>query len=124
MYGTLVRGPTSGLWHTGYGWLYMQHANTLYIFDNGGAVASTSLTLPADTWLTGEMIIKSNDNLEVRLWQKGSSRPANPSISYNGSPNSAGSKHKITAGGDYNTLRGYVDNYFVRKYVSPEPTWV
>ncbi|MDD5472778.1 MAG: DUF2341 domain-containing protein [Candidatus Methanoperedens sp.] len=121
-YGTMVRAPTSGLWYTGYGWLYIQQTNTLYIYDNGGAVASASLILPVDTWLTGEMIIKSDDSLEVRLWQKESSRPSSPSITYNGPPNSAGSMHKITAGGDYNTLRGYVDNFFVRKYASPEPS--
>ncbi len=129
--GFSVRAPASGVWlgqgrGQGYGWSYGTVGgatpNTLNIVDNGVVGSTTPLTLPADTSLTGEMIVKSNDNLEVRVWQTGTTKPATPTQTYTTAPASTGSNYAWGYNSQGSLLAGYGYLFYVRKYASPEPT--
>ncbi len=122
--GILARRASGGNWiSSGYGWMILNNS-TLSIYDNGTSKTSVSKTLTLDTWYNTEMIIAPDNAMEVRIWLKTDSRPSTATISYAAfSPASSGTNVQITGAGEYNANHTYFDNFYVRKYISPVPTF-
>jgi len=118
---SLVRASSSGNWISdGYGFYYF--GGTVYLYDNNAVKTSAAFSLTLATWYSMEMRIAPNDTIEIRVWQKGTARPVSPTLTWSGTPASAGTNIKLAGAGNYNTDQSYVDNYYIRKYSATEPS--
>ncbi|MDD5457178.1 MAG: hypothetical protein PHV30_09110 [Candidatus Margulisbacteria bacterium] len=125
--GVLLRSTGAGNWiNYGYGWVIYNNAN-LYVYDGGSQVTSAvPFVFTLDTWYNQEIRVASDNSMEVRIWQKGTSRPSSATISKSAFTPSAsdGTGIRMIGAGNINVNHAYFDDFRVRKYVSPEPVVV